>query len=168
MNVSHFLSLASQPAEDHPDASTTPAQGSQPTLNLSTPKLSEEETGSTAQSVTTPTGETPPSELLALQQRISNLELENKLLKREVGSLNDELGVMLVRVRETGEGAGRYEKEIAALREQVAKGDHMIRQLRSHEEDLQSILEAKESQIQVCVHCDTVLIIFCVLKCLVH
>ena len=103
--------------------------------------------------MTTPTGEAPPSELLALQQRISNLELENKLLKREVASLNDELGVMVVRVRETGEGAGRYEKEIAALREQVAKGDHMIRQLRSHEEDLQSALEAKDSQIQVCVLC---------------
>ena len=109
------------------------------------------------ESVTTPTGEGPPSgtieqkELLALQQRTSNLELENKLLKREVSSLNDELGAMAVRVKETGEGAARYDKEIASLRERVAKGDHMIRQLRSHEEDLQSTLDAKDSQIQVCV-----------------
>jgi len=42
-------------------------------------------------------------QVMALQQKVSNLELENKLLKREVASLNDELGLMMGRVRDAGE-----------------------------------------------------------------
>ena len=86
---------------------------------------------------------------VALQQKVSNLELENRLLKREVASLNDELGSVMGRVKEAGENMNHYEAEIASLREQVSQSDHRIRQLRSHEDDLQATLEARDAQIQV-------------------
>lgn len=89
------------------------------------------------------------SQLVTLQQRVSNLELENKLLKREVASLNDELGVMMGRVRDAGESVAQYEREISALRDHTSQSDHMIRQMRSQEEDLQAALEARDSQIEV-------------------
>ena len=102
-----------------------------------------------------PEGKEPaPSEqvqvdVMALRQKVSNLELENKLLKREVASLNDELSSVMVRMREAGGSVNQYEGEMATLREQVLRADHMIRQLRSHEEDLQASLVAKDSQVQV-------------------
>lgn len=98
-----------------------------------------------------PSGSVPSDQLerVALQQKVSNLELENKLLKREVASLNDELGAVMGRVHEVKESVARYESEIGSLREQATRADHMIRQLRSHEEDLQAALEARDSQIQV-------------------
>ena len=89
------------------------------------------------------------SQLVTLQQRVSNLELENKLLKREVASLNDELGVMMGRVRDAGENVAQYEREISTLREHTSQSDRMIRQMRSQEEDLQAALEARDSQIEV-------------------
>lgn len=88
-------------------------------------------------------------QVMALQQKVSNLELENKLLKREVASLNDELGLMMGRVRDAGESVSQYESEISALREHASRSDHMIRQMRSQEEDLQAGIEARDSQIQV-------------------
>lgn len=88
-------------------------------------------------------------QVMALQQKVSNLELENKLLKREVASLNDELGLMMGRVRDAGESVSQYESEISALREHASRSDHMIRQMRSQEEDLQAAIEARDSQIQV-------------------
>ncbi len=89
------------------------------------------------------------AQTLALQQKVSNLELENRLLKREVASMNDELSSVMGRVREAGEGVRQYEVEITSLREQASQADHVIRQLRSHEEDLQAALEARDSQTQV-------------------
>ena len=89
------------------------------------------------------------AKITSLQQKLSNLSLENKLLKREVSSLNDELSQVSGRVKEVGNATARYESEIDALREQASRSDHMIRQLRSHEEDLQAALDARDSQIQV-------------------
>ena len=77
------------------------------------------------------------------------MELENRLLKREVTSLNDELGTVLERVREAEEGVATHRKEAESQREQVAASDHVIRQLRSHDEDTQATLEARDTQIQV-------------------
>ena len=83
---------------------------------------------------------------------MSDLELENKLLKREVTSLNDELGTVLERVREAEEGVASHRKEAESLREQVSGSERVIRQLRSHDEDMQATLQARDSQIQVCKH----------------
>ena len=83
------------------------------------------------------------------------MELENKLLKREVSSLNDELGTVLERVREAEEGVALHREEAESLREQATTSGRVIRQLRSHDEDMQATLEARDSQIQVstCTPC---------------
>lgn len=88
-------------------------------------------------------------EVDSLRQKVSNLELENKLLKREIGSLNDEMGTLMTRLNEASDGTSRYEREIQSLREQVSQLDHVIRQLRSHDDDLQALLEARDQQIAV-------------------
>ncbi len=88
-------------------------------------------------------------EIGVLKQTISNYELENKLLKREINSLNEELAALLKKTTGHEERVSHYESEIHALREQASRTDHMIRQLRSHNEDLQASLEARDSQISV-------------------
>ena len=88
-------------------------------------------------------------EVDSLRQKVSNLELENKLLKREIGSLNDEMGTLMTRLNGASDGTSRYEREIQSLREQVSQSDHVIRQLRSHDDDLQALLEARDQQIAV-------------------
>lgn len=88
-------------------------------------------------------------EMEALKQQVSSLDLENRLLKREVSSLNEELGTVMNRMNETSSNTSHYESEIHALREQASRLDHMIRQLRSREEDLQAAVDARDAQIQV-------------------
>jgi chromosome segregation ATPase len=88
-------------------------------------------------------------EIDSLRQKVSNFELENKLLKREIGSLNDEMGTLITRLNESSDSSSHYEREIQSLREQVSQSDHVIRQLRSHDDDLQSLLEARDQQIAV-------------------
>ena len=85
----------------------------------------------------------------SLRQKVSNLELENKLLKREVASLSDEMGSLMTRLNEASDSTSQYEREIQSLREQVSQSDHVIRQLRSHDDDLQALLEARDQQIAV-------------------
>ncbi len=88
-------------------------------------------------------------ELDNLKLTISNYELENKLLKREINSLNEELAALMRKMSEREEKEAHFESEIHALREQASRTDHMIRQLRSHNEDLQASLEARDSQISI-------------------
>ncbi len=92
---------------------------------------------------------TNKKELDSLKQTISNYKLENKLLKREINSLNEELVSIMSKLSGQEEKEAVYESEIHALREQASRTDHMIRQLRSHDEDLQASLEARDSQIGV-------------------
>lgn len=89
------------------------------------------------------------AELEKWKQMVSNLELENKLMKREVTSLNEELGGVMTRLNDSSQSFAHYQSEIHALREQASQSDHMIRQLRSHGEDLQAALEVRDSQLQV-------------------
>ena len=86
------------------------------------------------------------------RQEVSRLSLENKLLKREVTSLNDELNELTQRSREDRNSLAHFETEAHSLREEVSSLDHMIRQLRSSEEDLQASRDAKDSQLQVCMY----------------
>lgn len=98
----------------------------------------------------TPTGESGAErEIEEWKRKVSNLQLENKLMKREVSALNEELGTVTSRASEASNSRAHYESEIDALREQASRSDHLIRQLRSHEEDLQASLEARDSQIVV-------------------
>ena len=89
------------------------------------------------------------AEVDTLRQKVSNLELENRLLKREVASLNDEMGTLMTRLNEASDSRLHHDNEIQSLREQVSQSDHVIRQLRSHDDDLQALLEARDQQIAV-------------------
>ncbi len=89
------------------------------------------------------------AELEEWRQKVSSLNLENKLLKREVSSLNEEMSTATSRMEEATNSKDHYESKIHALREQASRSDHMIRQLRSQEEDLQALMVARDSQIEV-------------------
>lgn len=83
------------------------------------------------------------------KHKVSTLELENRLMKREVGALNEELSGVMSRRNEASSAKARHESEMHALREQASRSDHMIRQLRSHEEDLRAAALARDSQVEV-------------------
>jgi chromosome segregation ATPase len=127
-----------------------------------------EEVDGEAQSSTTPETKGPPlqgeqqvreeqlpeaasqnSELEVWKQKVSNLELENRLMKREVNALNEELSGVMQRRNEASDIKAQYESKIQALREQASRAGHVIRQLQSHEEDLQASVVARDSQIEV-------------------
>lgn len=88
-------------------------------------------------------------ELEEWKRKVSTLELENKLMKREVGALSEELSGVMSRINKTSSMKAHYESEMHALREQASRSDHMIRQLRSHEEDLRATAIARDSQVEV-------------------
>ena len=86
---------------------------------------------------------------IALQQRISSLELENRLLKQEMTSLNSELGAMTGRLREVEGERGKRAEERQELRERLEQLERALRKLHSREEDLQAMLNARDTQIEV-------------------
>ena len=88
------------------------------------------------------------NQLLQLHQKASNLELENKLLNQEVRSLTSELETQRRHAAEMKDTILHYESEVDSLREEMSRMDHMIRQLRSVEEDTKAELDARNSQIQ--------------------
>ena len=134
-----------QPSTDT-DSAVAPTQSQQGSSEPSLQKGSDFE--GTAIIQTHPEG----NQLLQLQQKASNLELENKLLKEEVRSLTSELEVLRRHSAEMKDTLHHYESEVDSLREEVTRTDHMIRQLRSGEEDTKAELDARNSQIQARVH----------------
>ena len=88
------------------------------------------------------------SELEKWKKAVSNLELENKLMKREVMSLNEELGGVMGRLAKSSQSSTHYQSEIHALREQASQSDQLIRQLRSQADDLEAGMQTKDTQVQ--------------------
>ena len=118
-------------------------------ISESQPIPSDDRSGGSSQPQKNNTDQALLVEIDSLRHKVSNLELENKLLKREIGSLNDEMGTLITRLNESSDSTSHYEREIQSLREQVSQSDHVIRQLRSHDDDLQALLEARDQQIGV-------------------
>ncbi|PIK45595.1 putative golgin subfamily A member 5 [Apostichopus japonicus] len=83
------------------------------------------------------------------QQQLSSLQLENKLLKNEVSSLNEEMVAALGRVKKAQEDTKRLQGELRKKETQESGTDNIVRQLRSREEDLAEELNAKNSQLAV-------------------
>ncbi len=127
--------LDESPSADIPDGATVIEPIPKPVVELETKTESSEALDK--------------KEIGVLKQKISNFKLENKLLKREINSLNEELAALLNKTTGHEERVSHYESEVHALRDQASRTDHMIRQLRSHNEDLQASLEARDSQISV-------------------
>lgn len=82
-------------------------------------------------------------------QQMSSLQLENKLLKNEVSSLNEEMVSALSRMKKAQEETKRLQNELKKKESQASSTDNVIRELRSREEDLSEELNAKNSQLAV-------------------
>ncbi|XP_071832592.1 golgin subfamily A member 5-like [Apostichopus japonicus] len=121
-----------------PDLNDSPA--SSETVEISEPLGSEVSRGAGTEIII---GDQDP------QQQLSSLQLENKLLKNEVSSLNEEMVAALGRVKKAQEDTKRLHSELRKKETQESGTDNIVRQLRSREEDLAEELKAKNSQLAV-------------------
>lgn len=92
---------------------------------------------------------TQPSENAQQPTRVSNLELENKLLRKEVNSLNEELLSLAQRSKEAQERHQDSERELEKLNKQLQKEGNLIREFQTREDDLREAMGAKDSQLAV-------------------
>lgn len=81
--------------------------------------------------------------------RISNLELENKLLRKEVASLNEEMVSVVQRAKEAEKRVKDTERQLQRNQAQLATSENIARQLRMKEDDFTEALNAKDSQLAV-------------------
>lgn len=82
-------------------------------------------------------------------QKMSSLELENKLLKNEVASLNQEMSSVIQRSREALSELDTSKRKLDAYHRSASMHDQLVRELQSRESDLTEALGAKDSQLAV-------------------
>ncbi|XP_048456023.1 golgin subfamily A member 5 [Rhincodon typus] len=80
---------------------------------------------------------------------LSNLRLENQLLRSEVSSLNQEMASVIERSKQTQEELNKARKQIEKWNTENSKSDKIGRELRSQIDDLNEVLGAKDSQLAV-------------------
>ncbi|KAM5338442.1 golgin subfamily A member 5 [Glossophaga mutica] len=80
---------------------------------------------------------------------LSNLRLENQLLRNEVQSLNQEMASLLQRARETQEELNKARARIEKWNVDHSKSDRITRELRAQVDDLTEAVAAKDSQLAV-------------------
>uniref|UniRef100_K9ING2 Golgin subfamily A member 5 n=1 Tax=Desmodus rotundus TaxID=9430 RepID=K9ING2_DESRO len=80
---------------------------------------------------------------------LSNLRLENQLLRNEVQSLNQEMASLLQRARETQEELNKARARIEKWNVDHSKSDRVTRELRAQVDDLTEAVAAKDSQLAV-------------------
>lgn len=80
---------------------------------------------------------------------MSNLELENTLLRKEVASLNEEMVSVVQRAKEAEKRTKEIEKHLQRCQGQLLASEEITRQLRSKEDDFTEALNAKDSQLAV-------------------
>ncbi|XP_054423086.1 golgin subfamily A member 5 [Pteronotus mesoamericanus] len=80
---------------------------------------------------------------------LSNLRLENQLLRNEVQSLNQEMASLLQRARETQEELNQARARIEKWNVDHSKSDRITRELRAQVDDLTEAVAAKDSQLAV-------------------
>ncbi|KAJ8308640.1 hypothetical protein KUTeg_013514 [Tegillarca granosa] len=83
------------------------------------------------------------------QQKLSSLELENKLLKNEVASLNQEMASVIQRAKDSQSELNAVKKKLEDYNRHSSKNEQMIREFQSRENDLLETLTAKDSQLAV-------------------
>ncbi|XP_064624072.1 golgin subfamily A member 5-like [Lineus longissimus] len=83
------------------------------------------------------------------QQQLSSLELENKLLRSEVASLNQEMASVIQRARDSQDELQKTKAKLVSYQQQMSASDQMSRELQSREADLTEALKAKDSQLGV-------------------
>lgn len=83
------------------------------------------------------------------QMTSSSLDLENRLLKNEVASLNQEMASLVQRAKDSQTELVRLKQKMTQQSESATKSDHIIRELQNREQDLLEALGAKDSQLAV-------------------
>ncbi|NXA08409.1 GOGA5 protein, partial [Sapayoa aenigma] len=80
---------------------------------------------------------------------LSNLRLENQLLRNEVQSLNQEMASLIQRSKETQEELNRSREKVEKWNVDHSKSDRMVRELQARVDDLTEAVGAKDSQLAV-------------------
>ncbi|XP_047593679.1 golgin subfamily A member 5 [Lutra lutra] len=80
---------------------------------------------------------------------LSNLRLENQLLRNEVQSLNQEMASLLQRSKETQEELTKARARVEKWNVDHSKSDRITRELRAQVDDLTEAVAAKDSQLAV-------------------
>lgn len=84
-----------------------------------------------------------------LKERVSNLELENRLLKREVTSLNQELTNVSERARHAEKHLSDARNEMEGSRQVSSRSDQLVREMHGRHDDLVQTLATRDAQIAV-------------------
>nr|XP_014120020.1 golgin subfamily A member 5 [Zonotrichia albicollis] len=80
---------------------------------------------------------------------LSNLRLENQLLRNEVQSLNQEVASLIQRSKETQEELTKSREKVEKWNVDHSKSDRMVRELQARVDDLTEAVGAKDSQLAV-------------------
>ncbi|XP_058651027.1 golgin subfamily A member 5 isoform X1 [Onychostoma macrolepis] len=102
-----------------------------------------------------PALEIPPIELQQQQQQqgqeqvISNLRLENQLLRNEVSSLNQEMASLIQRAKNMQEEVNVSRARAEKWNSDQSRVDRTVRELRAQVDDLTEALSAKDGQLAV-------------------
>ncbi|XP_075048920.1 golgin subfamily A member 5 isoform X2 [Mixophyes fleayi] len=80
---------------------------------------------------------------------LSNLRLENQLLRSEVQSLNQEMAALIQRSKESQEELNEAQTRIVKWNGDNSKSDRTVRELRAQVDDLTEAAAAKDSQLAV-------------------
>ncbi|XP_051006662.1 golgin subfamily A member 5 [Acomys russatus] len=84
-----------------------------------------------------------------MSHELSNLRLENQLLRNEVQSLNQEMASVLQRSKETQEELNKARARVEKWNVDHSKSDRITRELRAQVDDLTEAVAAKDSQLAV-------------------
>ncbi|XP_005285497.2 golgin subfamily A member 5 [Chrysemys picta bellii] len=80
---------------------------------------------------------------------LSNLRLENQLLRNEVQSLNQEMASLIQRSKETQEELKNARTRVEKWNVDHSKSDRVVRELQAQVDDLTEAVSAKDSQLAV-------------------
>uniref|UniRef100_A0ACB8G5V2 Golgin sub A member 5 n=1 Tax=Sphaerodactylus townsendi TaxID=933632 RepID=A0ACB8G5V2_9SAUR len=97
------------------------------------------------------TSETNPSPAAndSTSHELSNLRLENQLLRNEVQSLNQEMATLIQRATETQKELNNARARIEKWNGDNSKNDRLVRELQARVDDLTEAASAKDSQLAV-------------------
>ncbi|EGW09722.1 golgin subfamily A member 5 isoform X1 [Cricetulus griseus] len=110
---------------------------------------SKESTASNATSTEHSTEPSPAPTDGGRSHELSNLRLENQLLRNEVQSLNQEMASLLQRSKETQEELNKARARVEKWNVDHSKSDRITRELRAQVDDLTEAVAAKDSQLAV-------------------
>ncbi|XP_046561935.1 golgin subfamily A member 5-like isoform X1 [Haliotis rubra] len=81
--------------------------------------------------------------------KLSSLELENRLLRNEIASLNQEMASLIQRAKDSQIELVKTKKKLEDYHNSASMHDQLVRELQARESDLSESLAAKDSQLAV-------------------